>query len=245
VAALVALAGVAVAAITTIDRPATVSEVAVRVGQPSPSGVVYSSNFFGPNGSPWPSPWRALNRAVISATLVGNAARLTGETGHVARMALPIAPVVDADVSFSIRFDAYTSQGFGFYVRQNGGALRDTPLHGQGYAVFVEGGYQRVVGIWKEIDGVETRIGASPPYSADLADGVWYRVRFRVEQAGAATSIRAKVWPVGQAEPSAWAVDVIDSTPQLQNTAGAFAADVYNYSGTGGVDLDDLVITAI
>jgi hypothetical protein len=251
-AALIAVP--AFAAFVAIDGPATVTETADRIttttapgattttSVPAP-GPIYSSNFTGANGAAWPAPWTPLNSAVISATINSNTARLRGDTTRVARMALPIEHLVDADVTFTVQFDNYSSQGFGFYVRQNGGALRDTTLHGQGYAIFVEGGYQRVVGIWKEIDGIETRIAASPVDSALLTNGVRYRVRYLVVQEGEVTRLRGKFWPEGTAEPSSWAVDVLDSTPQLQNTAGAFAADVYNYAGTDGVNLDDLAIS--
>jgi hypothetical protein len=238
----VASVGTATAVLLTIDAPATVGEQAVRVTLPPTSGVIYTSAFTGANGSAWPAPWTPLNSAVLSSTIVGNEARLTGEMAHVARMALPTEPAVDAEAEFTIRFDDYHSQGFGFYLRQNGGALRDTAVHGQGYAVFVEGGYQRVVGLWSEIDGVETRIAASTPNTFDLVDGQQYRVRFRVEQAGTATSVRAKVWPIGSAEPAGWSIETLDATPQLQNVSGRYAADVYNYAGTGGVNLDDLTI---
>jgi len=240
--AFAALVGSAAAAGTTIDGPATLDRHAVRVTAPSTSDVVYQWGFSGANGATWPAPWTALNSAVLSATIVGNEARLTGVTSRVARMALPVDPSVDAEAQFTIRFDDFHSQGFGFYLRQNGGALRDTTLHGQGYAVFVEGGYQRVIGLWREIDGVETRIAASAPSSVELADGVPYRVRYRVQQNGASTLLQAKVWPAGAAEPAGWMVETVDSTPQLQRTSGRYAADVYNFSGTGGVNLDDLTI---
>ena len=54
--------------------------------------------------------------------------------------------------------------------------------------------------------------------------------------------MRAKVWPADAAEPATWAVAVEDGTPELQDYAASYAVDVYNYSGTGSLWIDDIVI---
>jgi hypothetical protein len=39
-------------------------------------------------------------------------------------------------------------------------------------------------------------------------------------------------------------LETTDATPQLQNTAGSFAVDIYNYFGTNSVYVDDIVVMA-
>jgi hypothetical protein len=46
-------------------------------------------------------------------------------------------------------------------------------------------------------------------------------------------------------EPADWNVGALDSKPVLQNVAGGFATDTYDFNGTAGICLDDLVITEL
>jgi hypothetical protein len=106
---------------------------------------------------------------------------------------------------------------------------------GAGYAIFLEGFRTRRVGLWREVNGVETELlpvmGGAP-----LPSGVWLG-RFRVEQINAGTTrVRGRVWADGTAEPTTWA-EVFDSTPSLQ-ASGSVALDSYNSAlpRDGGVD---------
>lgn len=208
----------------------------------SAGALPYEESFEGADGSPWPAPWHAIGNNVLSNELTGGRARLSGATSAVARMALPGFVETDTEVTVTVVFDEWYQQGFGFYVRQNGGALQETDPPGQGYAVFSEGGFEGGIGLWRELDGVEERIAFSPQNGIEA--GVAYRVRFQCFQDGDVTTLRAKMWPVDQVEPGAWQVQTQDSTPVLQGTSGSFAADVYNYAGTGSIYLDDLRIDA-
>ncbi|MBC8068307.1 MAG: hypothetical protein IAG13_08235 [Deltaproteobacteria bacterium] len=70
-------------------------------------------------------------------------------------------------------------------------------------------------------------------------------VRFQCVQNGDVTTLRAKVWPDGDAEPAQWRVSFDDGTPELQELSGGFAADIYNYGGTGSIYVDDVFIAAM
>ncbi len=136
--------------------------------------------------------------------------------------------VVDVEVRFTLAFEDLSTQGVGFYVRQNGGYLADTDPTGLGYAVFVEGfrGFEGI-GVWREVDGVESAIDIDQGLALD--DATPYRVRFRVHQVDPTTTrLRAKIWPAGTAEPAAWNVTVTDTTPALQNLAGGVAVDSWS-----------------
>lgn len=209
------------------------------------SGALHDESFDGPDGAPWPEPWIAAGSAVISAELLGDRGRLVGQTARVARMVLPGFAETDVDITITVQFDDWAQQGFGVYMRQNGGALQETDPPGQGYATYVEGGFMQTIGIWRELDGVEVMLEGVPVPGGALEPGVPYRLRLQGRQEGPHTRLRTRIWLVGEPEPAAWQVDVIDDTPELQNTEGSFALDVYNYAGTGGVLVDDLRIARL
>ena len=209
----------------------------------SPFGTLpHAEAFEGIDGGPWPAPWAVSGEGVVSSTLEGGRGRLVGSPTNVARMVLPGFTETDVDVTVTVEFDAWASQGFGLYVRQNGGALHWTDPPGQGYAAYVEGGWMQFIGIWRETNGVEELLQGVPVPGGTLQNGVPYRVRLQCRQEGEHTRLRTRIWPVGQAEPAMWHVDITDTTPVLQNTAGSFALDVYNYGGMGGIYVDDLQI---
>jgi hypothetical protein len=196
--------------------------------------------FDGPDGAPWPAPWMEAGTAVLSARLAGGRGRLEGQTGRVARMVLPGFAETDVDATITVEFDDWAQQGFGLYVRQNGGALQETVPHGQGYVAYVEGGFMQSLGIWRETDGVEELLSATAVPGSSLAAGVPYRLRLECQQQGPHTRLRTRLWPEDEPEPAQWHLDIVDDTPVLQATPGSFAVDLFNYVGTGGVLVDDL-----
>jgi hypothetical protein len=219
---------------------------ALGAGAAFAGGLPYTQDFSGTNGSPWPAPWVAATNLVTTSDLQGGRGRLNGVPGNVARMLLPGFSAVDVEVEVTFEFANAVGQGIGFYVRQNGGSLREYVPHGEGYAMFLKGpwAWPEDLGIWREIDGIETQFATGyNPIPATLENGVRYRLRFRVAQSAPdATRLQARVWPESESEPTAWTVDVTDTEPLLQGTAGSFAIDIYNHFGTSPVFLDDLVI---
>lgn len=220
---------------------------ATTSGEPDTEGppfgtLPYAQSFEGPDGAAWPAPWAAVGTAVLTAELLGGRGHLVGETGRVARMVLPGFAETDVEATITVQFDDWTQQGFGLYVRQNGGVLQETDPPGQGYVAYVEGGYMQTIGIWRELDGVEEPLATAEVPGGVLAAGVPYRLRLQVRGEGSHTRLRTRLWELGEPEPQTWQVDHLDDTPALQGTAGSFAVDVYNYAGTGGVLVDDLHI---
>jgi hypothetical protein len=69
----------------------------------------------------------------------------------------------------------------------------------------------------------------------------WYRFKVQVEDTGSRTEIRAKVWPDGTAEPSAWQVNAYDGSA-ARLTEGTFG--VWSYSA-GSKYWDDLAVRTI
>jgi hypothetical protein len=216
------------------DDPDTSGDEDPDTGEPGEP--IYDESFDGPDGDPWPSPWTIVGTHVLDAALDGGRARMSGANNLVARLVLEGFDERDVEVEAVVEYDDWNAQGYGFYVRQNGGALQETDPPGQGYGVYAEGGYMRSLGVWKEIDGVETEVLTVPDaVPGGVAAGVPYRIRFQCRQVGDNTLLRAKMWRDGDPEPGDWMVETEDDTPELQGISGSFANDVYNYAGSGPV----------
>ncbi len=206
----------------------------------------YLESFDGGNGAAWPAPWFPGSTHVTVWDLQANRARLNGDPAFVARMILPGYAESDVEAEVTVEFEDVDNQGFGFYVRQNGGTLQEYIPHGQGYAMFLKGDWfwPEDLGLWREIDGVETQFAwGNNPIAGGLLSGTRYRLRYRVTQTNPTTTLlQAKVWPEGSAEPPAWTIESSDTRPELQGALGSFAIDIYNYSGFGHIFIDDLLI---
>jgi len=212
----------------------------------------YAESFDGTDGDPWPAPWTTMSFYVTEHDLQGDRARLGAQAANgsgviLGRMLLTGFLETDVEATMTLEFEDAANQGIGFYARQNGGTLQEYLPHGQGYAMFLKGGWiwPEDLGIWREIDGQEMQFATGyNPVAGGLQNGVRYRTRFRVTQHGAdSTLIQAKVWPESGSEPGTWTVEAFDTSPELQNTPGGFALDLYNAQGTAHVFVDDLLIT--
>lgn len=206
-----------------------------------PEGALFYEPFDAPDGTAWQEPWTDVG-GLLDHEIVDGRGRLQGQTTTVGRMVFPGVDALDVDATATVIFDEFYQQGFGFYVRQNGGYLVHTQPPGQGYALYVEGGFQQLLGVWRERDGVEEMVAGQPVDGGFLESGAPYRVRFRCTQDGNQTRLQAKIWPADDAEPGAWAVDALDATPELQGVSGTLAVDIYNYQGTAGILVDDITL---
>ncbi|MBC8070309.1 MAG: prolyl oligopeptidase family serine peptidase [Deltaproteobacteria bacterium] len=200
---------------------------------------VYTQTFDGADGASWEVPWIVANANVVDAELVGDRGRLSASSGGVATMELVGPAERDVDAVFSVTYDDFFRQGAGFGMRQN-----DSPYIDEGYAVFLEGGYQQSFGIWRELSGSSIRV-ASVPATPPSSGNATYWIRVRSFNEGDEVHVLARHWLDGQAEPLEWDLEFIDGAPELQDAAGSFAFDLYNYSGQGGVSFDDLTITRL
>lgn len=196
----------------------------------------FTENFSAADGAPWPTPWTMLG-GVAAQTVQGGRGRLVpiASSYALARMGVP-AGVRDMEVSFQVMFESLGTQGVGYYVRQNGGWLRNTATHGQGYAVFIEGFRGSRIGVWKEEDGQEIELTSFTGFATPLQSNVLYGVRLRVKQATPTmTQLQARIWNAAQSEPSTWQIDTMDSTPILQNISGGMAVDSYSSQSSGTI----------
>jgi hypothetical protein len=218
-------------------------------GAGASSDVVYSFDFEGADGASWPAPWAEAG-GVDQADLLGGRARLSPSLGQapypLARMALSAAEQ-NVEATFVMTLTTPSAQGFGFYVRQNGGHLGISNPPGEGYAVFISNavGANSGVSVWVETAGAESALAATP-YA--LVGGMAYRVRFRVTQPTAGeTRLSARIWPDGSSEPATWTVEHLTADPHLQGVPNGFAVDAYwaNQEVPDDLYLDDLEIVRL
>jgi len=211
----------------------------------TPGYPVYSESFAGTEGSDWPAPWYPIGTHLAWHDIYNNQGRFRsdGLDASPGRMQLPNTTLCgfSADAWWTVSFEDPNNQGSGLYVRQNGQYI------GEGYELFIDGSSYAPTHLtfWYAVNGVEHRFFEAPvPAPAPLLANTKYRVHFQVYQVDSATtSLRGKIWPATDCEPSAWQIETTDTTPSLQYVRGNFAFDVYNYSGTANVLVSDLVIT--
>lgn len=210
-------------------------------GDPIPGSLIYVEAFDGLDATPWPDPWVEANGNVALAETNTERAYLSGTTGNIARMSLPEEITGEnIDYTVTLNYDSFEEQGVAIGARQSnfiaGEAL-------DGYALFIEGGYQETMSIWSRTNGFSSQVAAQSIVGLALQSGVDYQVRFQVITVGdGQTRLRGRVWPAGETEPTVWHIDIIDDTPGLQGQTGSFSVEQYNYSGSGGVQVDDLDI---
>lgn len=226
---LVAAAGAAQIFVDGFEAGDTAAWSATVNGTDPCTTPIFATSFPG-DGAAWPAPW-AVAGGVQSHEVVGGRSELvpTPASYSLARMAHPVS-TQDVEVRFTFRFTNASTQGVGFYVRQNSGYLHDTTPQGAGYAVFVEAFRGSPgIGLWREVAGAEQDIQIHFDPALGFLDDVDYRVRFRVHQLDAATTfLQAKAWPVSDPEPFGWQVEATDATPSLQNVAGGIAIDSWS-----------------
>ncbi|MEO7794050.1 MAG: hypothetical protein ABIV06_04695 [Thermoanaerobaculia bacterium] len=225
---------------------------------PCCGALLLEENFTLPDGSAWPAPWTAAGNEVAVADVQQGWGRLRPDPSSysLARMVAP-GNVSAVQVLFTMVFEEASSQGVGFYARQNGGYLQQTTPFGQGYAVFVEAFRGPAIGLWYESGGVEASIDVTFDNNLGLTSGVPYRVRYLLQDpppaanaafGGPDSHLQARVWPLGSSEPALWKVDVLDSLGVLQGVDGGFAIDSWSNRTsaiTAHTLIDDIQIFAV
>jgi len=76
---------------------------------------------------------------------------------------------------------------------------------------------------------------------------VWYSVAVRAVTAGGQTTLTAKLWPKGTAEPAAWQATATDSTAAMQ---GSGWVRLWSYMSSGATSpittsFDDIRFTTV
>lgn len=199
----------------------------------------FSTSFEGPDGSDWPPAFVPLGSGVAAHDVMGGRGRLVSVTDQFASMNVPALRSRDFAVTTTIALDDPAHQGVGAVVRSDGRPA------GNGYGWFLHPILPESFELWRSLDG-GVAIVATAPSPVAVTAGVPLRVRFEVIQSGAMTILRAKLWRADLPEPAAWTMEVIDSTPELQDQIGSPSLLAIDYPGiASGVDhvhFDDVSI---
>ncbi len=142
------------------------------------------------DGHPWGAD--AKNRNVFS--IAGKAGQVANGQGTFDATIDPI--ITDAEVEFSGSMSQFAQSNLGAVLRWND--------ENDGYKSYIDG---KNLVVLKRVGGMATRLGAIP-FTARA--GALYTLRFRV----VGTSLSARVWQTGNAEPTNWLVTVTDNTFQ-------------------------------
>jgi outer membrane protein assembly factor BamB len=102
----------------------------------------------------------------------------------------------------------------------------DVGLINQRYGLVLFGNGQKLeLHPWQAADEMTVRV----PFQ--WKPDTWYRMKLRVDnRPDGTTQVRGKVWPTGEAEPSAWTIEKVDKIPHRSGSPGIYAdgiSDVY------------------
>ena len=211
-------------ATATATRSVTVT--APPAPEPPATGVVARDAFGREVTGGWGTADLGGTWAVVGSTagptVTGGSGRISAAVGGTSAATLPVS-VRDADVRADVVVEKAPTGGGSFVsvVSRSAGAERYTTQLRYSATGSVTASLTRVSG------GAETVLG-SYRLPANYTPGTVLEVRFATEGTGS-TTLRAKVWAAGTAEPAAWQVTATDTTAVLQR-AGAVRLDLYHSS---------------
>jgi hypothetical protein len=98
---------------------------------------------------------------------------------------------------------------------QNGRKRSDGGLVANGYVLELMGGHQRLeLRTWESMLRIDQKVAFT--WDADK----WYTMKLKVDTGGEQAKVYGKVWPKGEAEPSAWTLEAVDPHPIQEGSPG-------------------------
>lgn len=203
--------------------------------------TIASTNFTGlANGAAWPAPWtRVWAQGASSAATVQNQAGVVQAAG-LANWASKINVVADlnladVDITYTLTIVQPTPAEQIFHHVMARIPAASAPAPSSGYDLFIRSNgltLERVAN-WAS----QAVLGSVPGFT--LTQGTAYRVRFRLE----GITLRVKVWPAANTEPTDWQIDVTDTAYAtgyvgLQTVGGSSASTPYQCV------MDDIVLAS-
>ncbi|TQE35479.1 hypothetical protein [Streptomyces ipomoeae] len=152
----------------------------------------------------------------------------THTTVGVRRISLLTAPSSDFDIYANITTSA-TATGSSLFGMV---AARYTDVNNQTFArVEFTTANAVVLSIRDRISGTETQLGTFTTRITHVA-GTFVRARFK----GSGTSLKAKVWQIGEPEPGAWQIEATSSAPTVAGSMG-----LWSTTGAGNTNVNPAV----
>ncbi len=179
--------------------------------------------------------WRITGNASILKVADGKA-QVASPAGETRTASLDAVSTTASDAQVSFALDKVPTGG-GAYVRINSRQVGTSYYQTQ---VWVRSTGQVMIVQSENGTNLKSVVVPNVTYTAGQ------QLRVRVQVTGTSpTTMNAKVWPVGQAEPTAWQSTTTGTLAALQ-TAGTFGIQTYLSSSAAGpvaFTLDDLVVT--
>jgi len=130
----------------------------------------------------------------------------------------PGSPASDAPKSSDSDADAF-SKAFGNPAALEKARMPDMGLIAQRYTLDLMGAAQQLqVRSWPP--QVATYFSKTIPFAWEA--GRWYTMKFEARTGGGSATLRGKVWPRGEPEPTAWTIEATHDAGNLQGSPGFF-----------------------
>jgi len=101
--------------------------------------------------------------------------------------------------------------------RKQNGKMPDIGLIAQGYTMDMQGANQKLqIRTW--VPQLRMAKTIDFPWKPDQ----WYTMKFQARLEGDRAVLRGKVWPRGEAEPTEWQIEAVDTSPNRQGSPGLF-----------------------
>lgn len=204
---------------------------------PPASSIVFSENFTGPDGSSWSaSRWTGAVGAG-AWDIQANAGRMAianvSNDRVQARALMPMT--LDTETLTSVRYSTTGPRGY-FYIFGRGSGDWVAGYPGTSYFLQLTNDGSAAA-LWKSVNGVTTQLVSNATAAAVTTTKQWVRLRVN------GSSISAKIWTDGTAEPAAWELSTTDTTI---TSPGVLQVRMYrsgSSTDTREAILDDLVVT--
>ena len=148
----------------------------------------------------------------------------------------PGSPASDAPKTAATDADAF-AKAFGTPAALEKARMPDMGLVAQRYTLDLMGAAQQLqLRSWPP--QVATYFSKTIPFAWEA--GRWYTIKLEARTQGAAAVLRGKVWPRGEPEPAAWAIEAVHEAGNLQGSPGFFGN-----SKDSEISIDNVTVEAV
>jgi len=202
------------------------------------NGIAFQENFAGTSGTPWPTDW-VVEGAGHTYTIENNRGRVERNSSNGWSIAYlnNVGNFQDFEILSTVFYNTNCANPGHIGRRQ------DSDPDTYYYTQWTGCNSSNLV-LDKIVDGARTNLGV---FNFGLFNGVDHKMRTRVEQNGAGTDLRVKLWPVGTQEPASWTIEVLgDTEPKLQNVSGRVGVLASLWVSNGRrIEFDDFEVSHI